>query len=667
MKQQEYRLGYRADLEGLRAVAILLVVAVHAGVPWLRGGFVGVDVFFVLSGFLITGLLVKETTSTGGLRFVQFYVRRLRRLLPALFLMLIVIGVLAALLLAPAEQREQSSAASMTALWLGNVHFAFAKLGYFAPGTETNLFLHTWSLGVEEQFYLIWPALLVWLLGRDGKRGMQRLKIGMWTVVAVSLAACIVLSYHAPKLAFYMMPMRAWQFAAGALVWLYFMVPESRVPAISERRIAITGWVGFALILVAGIWLNGAMVYPGAYALLPTLGAVAVIVAGCSKGKMIGASRMLSWRPLQWIGHVSYSWYLWHWPVLLLGAAVTGSHAAGYRLTWVLLSLVLASLSYALIESPIRHQKHWLAHPRMTIFGALAIMVLGNSLCLRWYDHASHQMHSPMYRRFVMAHGDAPVIYAMGCDDWYHSARVQVCAFGSPKAKHTAVLIGDSHAGQWFPTVARVFDRPGWRLLVLTKSSCPMVDEPYFYKRIGREYTVCSTWRTHALARVAAIKPDVVLVGTAVAHFTKIQWIDGTAKVLDKLTSTAGHIYLLRDTPSLPFDGPNCLAEHTGRSAWLNLRHTCAASFKSRYAQNVYRWTSTAAARFSNVTMLDMNPYVCPEGTCSALRNGVVVFRDSQHLTRSYAATLAPQLARKLGMAPVHHSYAKTQESQPTG
>ncbi|MGC1549941.1 MAG: acyltransferase, partial [Rhodanobacter sp.] len=227
MSANEYRLGYRSDVEGLRAVAILLVVAVHAGVPWLAGGFVGVDVFFVLSGFLITGLLVQEISDTGRLRFMDFYVRRLRRLLPALLVMLLVICALAALLLAPSEQRDQADAAGMAALWLSNIHFAFAQQSYFAPGTETNLFLHTWSLGVEEQFYLIWPALLVWLLGRDGQRGMARLKIGMFVLIAVSLLACVMLTYQAPQLAFYMMPLRAWQFAAGALVWLYFQMPKA--------------------------------------------------------------------------------------------------------------------------------------------------------------------------------------------------------------------------------------------------------------------------------------------------------------------------------------------------------------------------------------------------------------------------------------------------------
>jgi peptidoglycan/LPS O-acetylase OafA/YrhL len=151
----EYRLGYRGDIEGLRAIAILLVVGAHAGVPWLRGGFVGVDVFFVLSGFLITGLLVQEITRTGRLGFADFYIRRLRRLLPALMVMLIGTSLLASLLLAPIGQLSQASAGATAAVWMSNIHFALGRLDYFSPGTETNMYLHTWSLGVEEQFYLI--------------------------------------------------------------------------------------------------------------------------------------------------------------------------------------------------------------------------------------------------------------------------------------------------------------------------------------------------------------------------------------------------------------------------------------------------------------------------------------------------------------------------------
>lgn len=656
MRGHEYRLGYRADLEGLRAVAILLVVAVHAGVPWLRGGFVGVDVFFVLSGFLITGLLVQEVSNTGRLRFAEFYVRRLRRLLPGLLLMLLVVGMLAALLLAPSEQQGQSSAAAMAALWLSNIHFAFARLDYFAPGTETNLFLHTWSLGVEEQFYLVWPALLVSLLGRDGTRNLTRLKIRMWVVMVASLAICILLTYTAPQLAFYMMPMRAWQFAAGALVWLCCKMPNASAGALWwERHPAaprVAGWLGLALIAVAGGG-SADIPYPGAYGLLPTVGAACIIAAGCVAAVPTGVSRLLSWRPLQWLGGISYSWYLWHWPILLLGRALTGSDALIYRMCCALLSLLLAWISCRLVEVPIRNWREWLLRPRVAIFGALALMLLANSLCVRWYNRTSMTMLEPLVQDYAAAHYDAPAIYDMGCDDWYHSDRVRICAFGSTDATHTAVLMGDSHAAQWFPAATKVFDRPGWRLLVVTKSSCPMVDEPIFSPNIGREYTVCATWREHALNQVAALKPDVLLLGSAEYGFTRTQWIDGTARVLDALSPTVGHIYILRDTPRLSFDGPNCLTQQANRPVRLGLRRTCSVAAANSDAERVYRWLGYAAARFTNVSMLDMNQQVCPGGMCSAQQQGKVVFRDSQHLTGSFAATLWPVLAQKLGLGVV--------------
>ena len=654
MRGNEYRLGYRADLEGLRAVAILLVVATHASVPWLRGGFVGVDVFFVLSGFLITGLLVREVSETGRFRFLEFYVRRLRRLLPALLTMLLVVGALAALLLAPPEQREQSTAAAMAALWLSNIQFAFAPQGYFAPSTETNLFLHTWSLGVEEQFYLIWPALLVWLLAHDGERGITRLKIGMLVVLLVSLATCALLTYKEPQLAFYMMPMRAWQFAAGALVWLHFKASPASLRIPSQGRgfvwLRMAGWLGLTLIALAGWLFSADIPYPGLYALLPTLGAAAVVAAGCVTTQPVGVSRLLSWGPLQWIGGISYSWYLWHWPILLLGNAVTGSEAPVHRACWVLLSLLLAGLSYVCIESPIRNRREWLARPRMAIFAALAVMLLINSLCLRWYSQADERMNSPVMQRYARAHGDASVIYEMGCDHWYHSDQVHVCAFGPADAPQTAVLMGDSHAGQWFPAAAKAFNRPGWRLLVLTKSSCPMVDEPYFYARIGKEYTVCATWRARALEKVASLKPDVLLLGSANAGFTRTQWMVGTERVLAVVSPAVGHIHILRDTPHLPFDGPDCLAQHAERPAWLGVQHACSASAADPYADQVYQWLQQAAAHFTNVSVLDLNEQVCPGGTCLAEQHGEVVFRDSQHLTGSFAASLGAAMAQKLGV-----------------
>lgn len=653
MSIKEYRLGYRADIEGLRAIAILLVVAVHAGVPWLSGGFVGVDVFFVLSGFLITGLLVQEVKRTGRLHFVDFYIRRLRRLLPALIVMLLVTGEVATLLLAPAEQRDQASAGAMAAFWLSNIHFAFASLDYFAPGTETNLFLHTWSLGVEEQFYLLWPTLLVWLLGRDGDKGVARLKVGMFTVVAISLTACMVLTYKAPQLAFYMMPLRAWQFSAGALVWLYFKRSKKlesgrELIGASENLNRLTGWLGFAMILAAAVVFDSKISYPGWRAVIPTLGTVLILIAG-SYGSLYSVSALLSWQPLQSIGRISYSWYLWHWPLLLLGHALTGSNSAIYRFSWVMLSLALAVFSYRYIEAPIRHRSWRLLRGKATLLYAVALMILVNVFCIRWYNQASLQMERPEQHRYALAHADAPVIYGMGCDDWYHSDQVRMCTFGSKAAVHTAVLFGDSIAGQWFPAVATVFDKLGWKLIVLTKSSCPMVGMSFFYERIGRDYTECSTWRASALKQIAAMKPDVVLMSSvSTSKFSQSQWVQGSESVLRSIAPSTGHIYIFRGTPNLPFDGPDCLAAKSLRPGWFPFKDACSASSADQHADDVYQWLELASSQFDNVTTLDMDRFICPDGKCSAERNGVIVFRDSQHISATFAESLAPALEAQL-------------------
>jgi len=654
MSAHNYRLGYRGDIEGLRAVAILLVLGAHAGVPWLAGGFVGVDIFFVLSGFLITGLLLQEMASTGTVKFTDFYLRRLRRLMPALILMIGVTSLVASIVLAPGEQPEQASSGAMAALWLSNIHFAFAKLDYFAAGADSNLFLHTWSLGVEEQFYLLWPALLVWVAGRKLEGRVVRLKAVMLGVAGLSFAACLALTPHAPQFAFYMMPLRAWQFALGALVWLYLREPVADEVSVSTGSLIPAsnwvGWLGLCLVVGSGIAFNASMSYPGWRALLPTLGAAAVIAAGI-QGAQHGVARCLAWQPLQAIGRVSYSWYLWHWPALLLGYAIVGSHSAVVRLSAVLISLVLAVMSYRLVESPVRHQQYWVTHRKVAWLGALPVMVLASFFSLHWMTTSMVKAQSPELQRFARARVDAPVIYAKGCDDWYNSDRVLVCTYGSEDASHTAVLMGDSIGAQWFPALLRVFDRPDWRLLVLTKSSCPMVDEPFFYIRIGREYTECATWRRHSLEQIVSMRPDIVVLGSVSTYdFTPAQWTEGTARVLSSISGSARHIYLLRGTPHLPFNGPDCLSAHEGRPKWLVPAQVCEAPLSDEHGEQVFQWLQQAGNRFANVQSLDMNDLVCPQGRCSAEQRGMVVFRDSQHITASFAQSLAPAMAQRMGL-----------------
>lgn len=651
MKQGDYRLGYRNDIEGLRAIAILLVVGAHAGLPWLAGGFVGVDVFFVLSGFLITGLLLREMHSTGRIAFGDFYLRRFRRLMPALMLMIAVTSLVAGLILPPGEQLQQPSAAAMAALWMSNIYFALTRMDYFAAGADSNLFLHTWSLGVEEQFYVVWPLVLLALAHGSAVLRATRMRVVLGCIAVAGLVASIVVTSRYPQFAFYMMPVRAWEFAVGALIWLgsrQHMDHEGR----STRGIpSWVGWLGLGAVIGSGIVYNANMAYPGWRALVPVVGAAAMIIAGGQGAMAHGVSRVLSWEPLQALGRISYAWYLWHWPVLLLGPSIVGSNGPWCRAACVLISLGLAWLSYRFVEFPIRHQSFWLSHRRMALVVGLAAVVLINLQTTHWFVTATTAMDSPALQRYEKARMDAPAIYAEGCDDWYHSDQVRACSFGPVDAPHVAVLMGDSIAGQWFPAVEEIFHRPGWRLIVLTKSSCPMVDVSFFYARIGRDYTECSVWRQRALEYVASVRPSIVLLGTVATNdFSREQWVKGTSRVLDKLSAAVGQITILRGTPHLPFDGPACLSERQQRPAWLPNHPPCEAPAFDAHGQSVFHWLQQSSSGFSNVRIVDMNDLVCPQDICRAERDSTIVFRDSQHMTASFARTLAPALQQRIGI-----------------
>lgn len=662
MPASNTKLEYRTDIEGLRAIAILLVVAAHAKVPWLAGGFVGVDVFFVLSGYLITGLLLKELYETGQIRFSNFYARRFRRLLPALLTMVICVGFTAALILPPAAQPAQATAAASAVLWLSNFHFAFSNIDYFGPDAANNLFLHTWSLGVEEQFYLVWPALLLLVLALRAPRGNLRiphLKIAMLLVTVISLLWCVLATDKTPHLAFYLMPSRAWQFSLGALTFLYLRKPNRpigggegqsahAISGVAHTTPPWIGWLGLALIIGAALLLDENTQYPGLPALLPSLGAAAILAAG-SPTKQSGVSKTLSWRPLQALGRVSYAWYLWHWPTLLLGGVLIGLSNPTHRVALVALSLALAVASYRFVESPLRRNPGLITRPQFFVFASLALMFGANVACITWFNAVFNWINPPQQPSTLAARSDLPAIYAMGCDDFFRSAVVRACAFGPPNAAHTAVLMGDSIGGQWFPAVAKVFANPDWRLLVFTKSSCPMVDEPVFNRRIGRSYVECATWRENALKEIVALRPDVVLLGSSSTYdFDQAQWLDGTTRILKALSPASGHVYVLRATPGLSFDGPACLSARN----WLPALHLheddCHANAFNQQNADVYEWLKRAAMGFPNVTPLDFNDGICPDGLCEAERNGLVVYRDEQHLTAHFVETLSDELGRRI-------------------
>jgi peptidoglycan/LPS O-acetylase OafA/YrhL len=640
---------WRADIEGLRALAILAVVGDHANVPFMQGGFIGVDIFFVLSGFLITGILMREISSTGRVSLVDFYARRLKRLFPALALMLLTTCLAATLLLAPAEQVSQMAAAEAASVWLSNMYFVFAEQGYFDAGSEGNLFLHTWSLGVEEQFYLIWPFLLLFLVAAT-KGSRNALLIGMGLILLADFVLAVVLSGAKPIWAFYTMPARGWQFALGGmLAMLAGAARGAELPQERYRRVA--GWIGLALVLVSVLLLSESDVYPGFRALLPSVGAALLLYAGAGAGTPGGVSRLLALRPMRFIGNVSYSWYLWHWPVLVFGATLWPTASLAMRCAFAAFALLLAVVSYFLVEQPLRNSTALQRRPSIVLVGSLALMLVGVlGISMSWRPAAEEWAVSPSQVAYSQVRSDLPALYGAGCDDWYASARVHACAFGDADAERTTVLFGDSVAAQWFSALAATHAGAGSRLVVVTKSSCPVVDESFYYERIRAIYTVCDEWRAAAIAFIADLKPDLVFLGSA-ATYALDDWKGGSMRVLEPLSRTAGEVFVIHGSPRLPFDGLSCLARKDWQPEAIARWTSCEAPVSTQPDTAVLAALREAGAGFPNVHVLDFGGLLCPSGQCYAELDGEIVFRDSQHVTNRFVSLLAPAISAAIAAA----------------
>ena len=654
----EARSAFRPDIEGLRAVAVLLVVAYHAGVPGVAGGYIGVDVFFVLSGYLITGLLVREAAATGTVALAAFYARRARRLLPALLAVVAATVAASAVVFAPAEQVGLARSAFSAAAYVSNVRFARAQTDYLGAAAEADPFLHTWSLSVEEQFYAVWPLFVLAGLGVLGRRGAvaDRRRLAAWLGGALALSFALGLWWTATRQpwAFFLSPPRAWEFAAGALAVL--ARPPQAGPSWSGRAERALGWAGLAGILAAATLFGGTTPFPGVAALLPAVSTVLVLRAT----QAAGLQRLLGWRPLQHAGRLSYSWYLWHWPVLVVGAALVPDAPLAVRLGLVAGSLGLAHASYRLVEQPVRRSAR--LSPWRSLAATGVATAAGVALALGWGALAARSARSDAQARYTDARADLPAVYASGCHADVAATQARGCASGDTRAARTVVLLGDSHAAQWHPALDALALARGWRLVTLTRSSCPAVDVEVFSRFAGRTDTECGLWRRSALAAVARLRPALVVVASEGAYgLSPAEWEAGTARVLAHLSRSAARVVVLRDTPAAAFDVPMCAARGAWRpDVWRRVSGAASCSFPAVRPEASAVWAAQARAAgvFATVATADLTGAVCPGGTCRPERGGRPTYRDAHHLTAGYARSLAPALGARLGLEPAPQASA---------
>lgn len=484
------RPGQRPEIDGLRGIAVAAVVLFHARAPGLSGGFVGVDVFFVISGYLIARLILADRAG-GRFSFADFYERRARRILPALLFMLAVSGGLALMLLPADLQRFGSSLAAMT-VFLSNVQFARWN-DYFGMASGSAPLLHTWSLSIEEQFYLIFPVLLV----LAARRGRPTLVVALGLIAALSFGYSVWTAGQAPNLAFYSPLSRAWEFLLGALLALGVL------PAPGRRTGDALAAAGMAAIVWA-IWrLTPADPFPGVNALAPCLGAALVIHGTQAPGSRV--ARLLAFRPLAGLGLISYSLYLWHWPLIVFGGyyVLDEAWATPVRMAMAAVAVPVAWLSWRYVEQPFRGPDGWLSRRRLIVLLSASSIVLGlYGVALRALDGLPQRFAEPVLR---LADPDSRADFPCAGRPLETRAGAE-CRLGDPRARPTFILWGDSHAAMYRAGLDDLATRRGAAGFDLTELGCaPLIG-------FSGSGPACEARNRRVLEVIAAERPAAVIL-----------------------------------------------------------------------------------------------------------------------------------------------------------
>ena len=668
--------GFRPDVEGLRAVAVGVVLLYHAGVTFAPGGYVGVDVFFVISGFLITGLLVRELEKTGGLSLARFYSRRAKRLLPLTVVVLAVVVVLSWLLFDPVRTDEVSLGIVAAGLYVMNWLLAARATDYFAAGLQASPVQHFWTLAVEEQFYLVWPALLLtaaWWSRRTG-RGLRPVLAVVFASVAIASLAYSVRSTGLQAGAAYFSTLtRGWELALGGMLAL---VPASRLGWMPRRLVGAVAWAGLGAIAFSTFRFDDDTLFPGYAALLPTLGTAAIIVAGFATSGA-GPARGLTLGPVRHVGRISYSWYLWHWPSLVFAAAIWGELSPPEGVVVLAASYVPAALTNRLVEKPFLHSDALTRFPRKAlVLGgactassvALGLLlfaltptvpeapegkVAGAAALRGGYSlQKSAEAVNPTPREAEKKE-NRPRMYADGCHLDLPETESPECVYGNPSSKTTVVLFGDSHAMQWFPALHELAKERDWRLVGLSKSACPPAEIRVYSTGLRREYRECAEWRGRTLERIIREENPSLIVTSMLNRYRAREdgegldrgasneaVVEGYASTLRKLRSTGAPVAVIEDVPSPDKDVPECVSRS------LDRLQDCA--FSRRGALGQPRVNVRAAEEVGGASLVDPTPVVCPGRTCPAVIGDALVYRNGAHLTRTYVRSLTPWLGEHL-------------------
>lgn len=660
--------GFRPDIQGLRALAVVLVLLYHADLG-VSGGYVGVDVFFVISGFLITGLLAQRAERDGRVSLLSFYAARFRRLTaPALVVLVVTIGVAWAIG-PPMEFSTYCGEAIASALFVVNIWFARQGLDYQRSEALPSPFLHYWSLSVEEQFYVVWPiglALCLWFFGRRRFRRSALIAVSMVTMV--SFAVSVWSTGDSAPLAYFGLHSRAWELGIGAILALV-----SRRVILGPILFVVVGFTAVATIVFSALLYDDRTAFPGVAAVVPVMATALLLVIGDVDRTLPGVAH----RVVQHIGDISYSLYLWHWPVLALAAMPFRSDVPlAARMGLLALSYALAFASFRLLENPVR-QLTWAPrivvpvgvaviattiliigvvrsiHPGVVVTGKPVTMVqpvTAGELATILDDAVVSDGPVPnnVQPQFTRAGLAPPKTTTVGCQLGFRQVDAPECEFGDPNSKKKIVLFGDSHAEHWFPGLEKAAEDNGYMLYSWTKASCGIIDHEIYYDRLRRNYFECTAWREKTIQRIRQIQPDIIVLAqgdnSGIDQLSSTQWAQSTGRMVDQIVPLAKSVFFILDTPWSKISLVDCVSTRTHDP------DSCNISLDSQKKYDSIRSDVRHELDRRPVTVVDGRRFVCAASACPSVVGNLLVMRDGHHLSRSYSAWLAPVLATELGL-----------------
>lgn len=645
------------ELDGVRGVAIALIVVYHV---WFNRVSGGVDVFLLLSGFLVTQSLLRAVARRGNVGFLAFYSRIVRRIFPPALLVLVGVVAATVLFLPRTRWRETLADVVASALYGVNWHLAGNAVDYLASQRAASPVQHYWSLAIQGQFYLVWPmviAVAVLVAGWFAVRLRAALGMLLAAVFVLSLGYSIHRTATDQVFTYFDTFARLWEFALGGLLLL--MLPRVRLP---RAAAVVLGWLGLAALVACGMVFRGGDEFPGWAALWPTL-AAALLIATAGRGGRVGVDRLLRSALLTRLGDLSYALYLWHWPVLVCYLAVTGHESATLRggLLVILASTLLAAATRWLVE--IRLPRTGLGQHTARGGFALGAACLAAVLAATalWYGHMQRQQESgaadtgdypgaahlatggplpevPYRPDALTVRDDRAVVYDNGCHQDGEDPEVIACEFGPAAATRTIALVGGSHSAHWLPALREIADGRGWRIVSLTKSACRFTADP------DDDHSSCRAWNDGVLEKLAELRPDAVFTTSTTGQGGRDSTPEGYLPQWQRLAQLGITVLAIRDVPWHDFDVPECVAQHGPEV--LRCGGERAAHGLARPAL-VESWPDVPG----NVRFLDLTDYLCGPFHCPAVVGNVLVYYDAHHLSASYARSLAPFLAEAIEAA----------------